>query len=317
MLIVYPDADPQFKKFLTDELTNDLKMFSDLRIFEGKPQNNADYISRVKDADGILLGWHLPNEVISACNKLKIISFTGIGANNFIDINYANSQGVKVTNTPGYADTAVAEHAFSLMLSLAKNISKNNENIINGIWDQSLTSLDLAGKTIGLIGFGGIGKRMAEICKVFKMNVKCWTFNPSLARSQTTGVSFVSMEELLKTSDYISLHLPLTDQTRNLLSDKEISIIKQGAILINTARAELIDTPSLVKHLKSGRLKGAGIDVFDEEPVSIKSPLLSLPNVLCTPHIGFNTDEATKEILRISINNLIKFFKGYPVNLLN
>ena len=317
MLIVYPDVDPSIKRFLTDDATSKLKTISEFRFFEGKPKNTAEFLSRVQDADGILLGWHLPNEVLSACSKLKIVSFTGIGANNFIDLNYANRLGVKITNTPGYADNTVAEHAFSLLLSLAKNIPKHNENVINGIWDQSITSMELAGKTIGLIGLGGIGKRMAEICNAFRMNVKCWTFNPSEERAQSAGVSFVSLDELLRTSDVISLHIPLTEETRNFLTDKELSTIKQGAILINTARAEIIDTNSLVKHLSSGRLRGAGIDVFEEEPLSIKSPLLTLDNVILTPHIGFNTEEATKEILNISINNLFEFFNGNPINVLN
>ncbi|MFE4351682.1 2-hydroxyacid dehydrogenase [Peribacillus butanolivorans] len=314
MLIVYPDADLQFKKLLTDELLDPLQQFAEIRVYEGRPETQEEFVNRVKDADGILLGWLIPNEVIAKCPKLKIISFTGIGASNFIDLKFAASRGITVTNTPGYADNSVAEHALALMFSLAKNINQNHKNVTSGIWDQSKMIMEIKGKTIGLIGLGGIGQRMAELCKVLGMNVICWTFNPNKERALKLGVTFTSLEKLLEQSDFVSLHLPLTEQTRKLLGERELSLMKRESYLINTSRAELIDTISLVEFLSSSRIAGAGIDVFDEEPILENNPLLSISNVVLSPHIAFNTPEASKEIFIIAINNLVQFFNGINQN---
>ncbi|MFJ7726788.1 NAD(P)-dependent oxidoreductase [Neobacillus sp. NPDC097160] len=313
MLIVFPDADHH----LSDDIITPLKQYGDFQTFIGRPETNDEYINRVRNADAILLGWSIPNEVIAECPNLKIISFTGIGASNFVNLKYAESRGIIVTNTPGYADNAVAEHALSLVLSLAKNINHNHTTVGQGIWDQSRTSIELKGKTIGLIGLGGIGQRMAEFCKAIGMNVICWTFNPNPERAQKLGLSFTSLEDLLEKSDFVSLHLPYTDQTKKMLGKKELSLMKQEAFLINTSRAELIDTDALVEMLSSNRIAGAGIDVFDEEPISKQNPLLTLDNVILSPHIAFNTPGANNEIFRISINNLIEFFKGDIRNSVN
>lgn len=310
MIIVYPDADPQLKNILDDKLVSSLRQMAEFRIYEGKPKTREEYVNRVKDADGILLGWSIPNEVIAECPNLKIISFTGIGTSNFIDLSYTASKGIKVTNTPGYADNAVAEHALSLMLSLAKNINQHHNNLMKGVWDQSNSSVELKGKTIGLIGLGGIGQRMAVLCKALGLKVIAWTFHPTPERAEKLGLDFTDLETLLKKSDFVSLHLPFTEQTKNLLGEKELSFMKKEAYLINTSRAEIIDTDALVKHLAAEKIAGAGLDVFDQEPLGENDPLMGLSNVVLTPHTGFNTPEATEEIVRIAVENLIQFFSG-------
>ncbi|MEH7113220.1 NAD(P)-dependent oxidoreductase [Neobacillus niacini] len=317
MLIVFPDADPQLKEILTEYLLNPLEQIAEIRIYEGRPKTQEEYINRVKDADGILLGWSIPNEVIEECRHLKIISFTCIGASNFIDLDFAASRGIIVTNTPGYADNAVAEHALSLMMVLAKNLKIHHENIVGGIWEQSKTSMELRGKTIGLIGLGGIGQRMAGLCNALGMNVICWTFNPNEDRARKLGVKFTSLKELLSQSDVVSLHLPYTKKTKKLLGERELLLMKQESFLINTSRAELIDTQSLAEVLALKQIAGAGIDVFDEEPIANDNPLLGLSNVILTPHMGFNTPEAGEEILKISINNLVQFFNKNIQNIVN
>lgn len=317
MQIVYPDADPQFNEILTGEMLSLLPESVHLKVFHGKPDSHEEYVKRVKDADAILLGWSIPNEVIKECPNLKIISFTGIGASNFIDLDYAKSLGVIVTNTPGYADNAVAEHALALLLSLTKNITGNHQAVSEGIWDQSIPSIELKGRTIGLIGMGDIGKRMATFCKALGMNVICWTFNPSVDRAEKLGVVFTELDNLLTQSDIISLHLPLTEDTKNFLGEKELALLKRDALLINTSRAEIVDSKALIDCLSLGRIAGAGIDVFDEEPVPSSHPLLKLPNVILSPHIGFNTKEATIEIMRIAIDNLAHYYNGRIKNAIN
>jgi D-3-phosphoglycerate dehydrogenase len=177
--------------------------------------------------------------------------------------------------------------------------------------------MELRGKTIGLIGLGGIGQRMAGLCKALGMNVICWTFNPNEERARKLGVKFTNLEELLIQSDIVSLHLPYTDKTKKLLGKKELLLMKQESLLINTSRAELVDTESLAEILDSKQIAGAGIDVFDEEPIASDNPLLGLSNVILTPHMGFNTPEAGEEILKISINNLVQFFNKNIQNVVN
>lgn len=317
MLVVYPDADSQIASLITEDLVSNLKEVAELKIFEGRPKNHEEYLSRVQGADVILLGWDLPNDIIKECKNLKLISFTGIGYKNYIDVDYAAKYNIAVTNTPGYADNAVAEQTLALLFSVAKNVVQNHENTKNGLWDQSTPSFELMNKTIGIIGVGGIGGRMIALCKAMGMNVICWTFNPSAEREKRLGVSFVDLETLLKESDVISIHLPYSDETHHFLGEKELSMVKPGSIFINTSRAELVDTSALVKQLESGRIAGAGLDVFDEEPIFKNNPLLKLKNVVLSPHIGFNTQEATEKILEISITNIVQFIKGSPENVVN
>lgn len=316
MLTVYPDGDSQLVSLLSDDILHDLKTKSEFMIYEGKP-DVGDYIRRVKHADGILLGWGIPNSVIDACQRLKIISFMGIGAANFIDIDFAASKGIAVANAPGYGDNAIAEHSLALLMSVVRNIPEHDLNVKQGIWDQSRQGIEISGKTVGLIGLGNIGVKMARICKGIGLNVLCWTRRPDPGRARQAGVTFVELEELLKKSDFISLHLNYNKETRGFIGRKELSLMKRGAVLINTARAELIDTGALVDFLASGYLAGAGVDVFDEEPVSGQNPLKKFANVVLTPHVGFNTPEASKNLISISVKNLVEFYSGSPQNIIN
>lgn len=314
MRIVYPDADPQIKELLTEDMLFKLKRISNFEIFEGNSPTEEEFLCLVKDADGVLLGWGFPADMMKHCSNLKVISFLGAGVHNFVDVELAARNGITVTNTPDYGSNAVAEHAIGLLFALVKNITQNDRKLKQGIWDPTISSLELRGKTIGLVGVGSIGKRMAELCKAIDIHVIAWTQNPDAQRSKQLGISFVGLEELLANSDFISMHLPYTKQTEKFISEREFSMMKQGCIFINTARAELVDTSALVKYLSIGRLAGAGIDVFDEEPISADNPLLKLDNVILSPHVGFNTPDAVTNILEISINNLVAFFSGAPEN---
>jgi len=317
MLIVYPDGDPQLISLIDGEMLSDLKKTAHFRVYEGKPADSREYIERVGEADGVLLGWGIPNEVFAACPGLKIVAFMGIGAANFVDLDFATSRGVAVANTPGYGDNAVAEHALALLLAVARNIPENHSRVSRGIWDQTKQGIEISGKTIGLVGLGGIGRRMAAICSAMGLKVICWTHRPSPERAREAGVTFVELETLLRQSDFISLHLNYNRQTRGFIGRQQLALMKTGAILINTGRAELVDTGALAESLASGHLFGAGIDVFDQEPVTANDPLLKLPNVVLSPHIGFNTPEASRNIISIALSNLVGFFAGRPVNILN
>lgn len=317
MKIVYPDADSQYVELLFPELRARLQSLGEFIMYEKMPQDPEEYVRRIGDAEAVIQTQKLPDRVFDRCPNLKLINYLGIGAGNFINIQKASAAGVIVTNTPGYGNNTVAEHALALLLAVAKHVCRGNSDLRAGIFDQSRMSLELAGKTIGLIGLGGIGERMAVLCRALGMRVVCWTRHPSPARAERSGVRFVELEDLLKSADIISLHLALNEETRGLLGRKELQLLKPNSIFINTARAELVDTLALTELLQSGYLAGAGIDVFDREPLAEDNPLLGLDNVVMTPHTGFNSPDAVINILHMTVSNLEQFAQGKPTNVLN
>lgn len=315
MRIIYYDAGEHIEKLLSDEIVYPLRQISDFEVFSGSPQTNEEAMERLQGADGILFGRHLPNEVINQSKKLKVMSFVGFGVKNYIDIGYIRQKGIQITNTPGYGDNSVAEHALALLLSLTKQIVKSHNQMQKGIWDQSSYSMELKGKTIGLVGMGGIGGRMAKLCKAVGMNVISWTFNPDQMRSKELGIRFVELDELFRTSDFVSIHLPYTDQTIGLIGSKELSKMKQGSLFINTARSEIVETNALLECLLTGKIAGAGLDVFDNEPISDDNPFIKMENVIMTPHIAFNTPDSVTNMLKIAVQNTVDYFNGTPKNI--
>jgi len=314
MRIVYFDASENIKKLLSNRMISPLQNISDFEIFSGTPSTTTEALKRIKGADGILLGRHLSNKVIGQCEKLKIISFIGYGVRNYLDLNYIRKKEIIISNTPGYGDNAVAEHALTLLLSLSKRIVRNHNNMEKGIWNQSDNCFEVKGKTIGLVGMGSIGERMTELCKSLGMNVICWTFNPSQERGEKLGVQFVEFNELFSKSDFVSLHLPYTEKTKEIIGEKQFSLMKEDSLFINTARGEIVQNNVLLKYLKNGKIAGAGLDVYDEEPIPKNDPFLFLDNVILSPHVAFNTPESIQNMLQIAINNLLNYFDGSPTN---
>ncbi|MEO7372429.1 MAG: D-isomer specific 2-hydroxyacid dehydrogenase family protein, partial [Terrimesophilobacter sp.] len=263
--------------------------------------------------EGILLGWHLPAEVMVAATNLKVIAFTGTGAVNFVDIEQARQRGVTVTNTPGYANQAVAEHALALTLGVVKQLS-TDAAIRSGSWGAEKPSREFGEITVGVVGMGGIGRRFAELASALGFRVLSWTRSSKYAVQSPPGVSAVSLSELLERSDVVSVHLELNDQTRGFFDKSRFDQIRDGAVLVNTARAELLDSDAFLHALDSGRLAGAGLDVFRTEPLPATDPLLARSNVIVTPHIGSFTKGATRRVLEIAVANLESFFSGSPTN---
>ena len=260
------------------------------------------------------MGWSLPTDVMSHAPHLELVTFTGTGASDYIDLRAARDQGITVCNCRGYADTTVAEHAFALLLGTARNLTLLDQKMREGIWNQDTPGIGLAGKQLGLIGFGGIAKKVLKMAEGFGMQVKVWTRSPEKHQGGFSPDLFLDMERLLETSDFISLHLPLNNETQGMLGKPELSRIKAGAILINTARGGLLDEAALIEALRSGQLKGAGLDVFAEEPLGDNHPLLNFENVVLSPHVAYNTPEAVKAIFEITIQNICCYFDGEPIN---
>jgi D-3-phosphoglycerate dehydrogenase / 2-oxoglutarate reductase len=240
---------------------------------------------------------YLPTELMAECRGLKHVVFLGTGASSYMDVAALNGLGIKVHTIKGYGDTAVAEHAIALMLACCRDLARMDRSVRRGIWDP-LESMQLKDKTLGLLGLGGIGREVARIARGIGMDVIAWNRTPR----PDADVPLVDLDALLTRADVISIHLALTEETRGLLGAKHLARTKQGVILVNTARADLIDETALVEALESGHIRHAGLDVFHAEPLKLDHPLARLENVTLTPHAAFRTLEASMTLMRRAID---------------
>jgi D-3-phosphoglycerate dehydrogenase len=211
----------------------------------------------------------------------------------------------------------VAEHALALMLAVARHLSEFDKKIRRGIWEQEIAGVELRGKRVGVIGLGGIGQAMARICNALGMEVICWTRRPSPDRARTHGVVFRELNELLSTSDFISVHLADCKETTKFIGQREFELMKKGLVFVNTSRGRIVDTKGLTYALREGSIGGAGLDVFETEPFSPPHPLFEFENVILTPHVAFNTRQSTINITKIGLQNVLNFMKGRPTNVVN
>lgn len=249
-------------------------------------------------------------DVLRAAKKLKVAARAGVGLDN-IDVGEAETRGVKVINTPEAPSAAVAELAIGFMLSLVRSIPLADRKMKSGEWIKSaLVGKELRGKTLGVVGFGRIGYQVAKRAKAFDMKILAYDvqIEKLMDYVREVGAEVISFQELLKRSDFVTLHVPLLPQTRHMIGENEITTMKDGAYLINTSRGGIIDEEALKKALKSGKLAGVALDVFEQEPPKDTS-LSGLSSVVCTPHIGAQTEEAQKEAGIIIAEKLIEIFK--------
>ena len=315
--IVYPDADAGTEEQIDSGLRLDLELVGNFKLYSDAPENNEIFIERIRNAHAIVLGWNLPNEVMLEAKELEIISFTGIGVQKFVDMQSARERGITVCNSPGYGDNAVAEHALALLLSSAKNICGYDKDLKNGLWRSEERSIELCGKTIGLVGFGGIAQAFSRMVAALGMRVIVWTRSKSKYQHLFPNVEFVGFDALLERSDVLSVHIAHTPQTENLISRDVLDRLKPGALFINTARGEVVEEDALVEVLTDGRIAAAGLDVFHTEPLGPSNKLTLLDNVVLTPHIAFSTPEASQRLTRIALKNVVDFYSSKPINIVN
>jgi len=270
---------------------------------------------RIRAADIVIVGWtNLTKNIIDSAKKLKMISIWATTC-HYIDLEAARERGIVVTHVPGYATEAVAEHAFALLLAAIRRLPSADKHVRRGDFDwRPFGGSELAGKTLGIIGTGAIGCRVAEIAKAFKMRILGYDKYPNLKKAEEIGMKYVDLYTLLKESDFITLHVTLTSETERLIGKKEIEVMKKGFVIINTSQGKVINEKALVDALKSGKLSYAGLDVFEEEPPAKDNPLFKLDNVILSPHIGFHTVEAAKRCTDICIDNVVKFLERHPQN---
>jgi len=252
----------------------------------------------------------LDAEAIAAAPQLRVISRHGVGYNN-VDIGAATARGIPVLVAGGANSQSVAELAIALMLAVARKMDANSADIRRGIWDRSQSGVQLCGKTLGLVAFGTIGRAVAAIAGGMGMSVVL--YDPYLKSAPAGYVQVQTLGELLALSDVVSLHCPLTDATRNMIDECAISRMKQGSILINTARGGLVDERALAEAIRANHLGGAGLDTLACEPPPPDHPLMALTNVVLTPHIGGSTDTALAETAALAARNALAVLNRHPV----
>jgi len=275
----------------------------------GQPLTEKKLIPVVEDVDGFIAGLDFINaNVIRASRNLKVISRYGVGVDR-VDLKAAKNAGIFVTNTPGTNSISVAELTIGLAITAARNITEGNIRTKNGTWPR-LTGISLSGKTFGIIGLGSIGKEVAKRISGFNMKILAYDVSLDAAFASQYDVVYADLDRVLTSSDFVSLHCPLSKDTANLINKKSLEKIKKGAILINTARGELIDEDALYESICSRHIKAAALDTFREEPPDAKNMLLSLPQVITVPHMGAATDNASNEMTRISIEECFTVLRG-------
>lgn len=304
---------------------DELKEYGDLKIYSGKDHDENDIkktIERSKDADAVFTNKIIiDREVIDSLPSLKYIGVTATGY-NVVDIDYANEKGITVTNTPNYGTDAVAQMCFALILNMTNHVSYHNEMVKKGDWSKrgewcfwDYPLIELKDKTIGIIGYGSIGKKVGEIAKAFGMNVLATANNPK-RELEDRQMKYVNLENLLKNSDIISLNCPLTENTKEIINKESIEKMKDGVIIVNTSRGGLIVEDDLAKAIESGKIKGAALDVVQNEPIEEDNPLLKLENVIITPHISWAPVETRLRLMKIAIDNFKSYINGNPVNVI-
>ncbi len=314
-IVIPDDAPPQMKGTKALEKLQD---HGEVALFNTKASSQGELIERMTEAKvaiNVRAYSKFTEEVFAGCPSLKLLSVLGTGTDN-VDLAAASKHDVVVTNTPGFAAAAVAEHALALMLSVARRICVIDREVRKDKWPRGLMT-QLHGKTLGLVGLGAIGGQLARIGKGIGMKAIAWTFNPSAERAQKHGVELMSLEDILLKADILSIHVRLTPQSQNLIGKKELSLMKPTGIIINTARGPIINQEALVDALAEGKIAGAGLDVFDEEPIPPGNPLLRLDNVVLTPHNAGMTSETIENGAQMAVDNIINYLQGNPTYVVN
>jgi len=301
-----------------------LEELGEVSCYERTAPNQV--LERIGDAEAVITN-KVPfaAERLQRLPKLQYIGVTATGF-NIIDIEAAREHGVTVTNIPAYSTASVAQLTFALLLEMTQQVGRHAAATAAGKWTaapdfcfRETPLLELEGLTLGLVGFGQIAQRVNRIARAFGMQIVVTTRNPDkyLGNLMNAQTQFVELEELLKTSDVVSLHCPLTAETERLLNAERLAMMKSSALLINTSRGAMIDESALADALNAGRLAGAGLDVLSDEPPAADNPLLSARNCFVTPHIAWATEAARKRLLEVTAANLKAFVRGKPLNVVS
>ncbi len=303
-----------------------LESFGDLTVYDRTSydlEGKELIIERGKDADIIFTNkTPLNREIIDKMPNLKFIGVLATGY-NVVDVEYAKEKGIAVTNIPTYGTRSVAQMTFALLLEMCHHAGAHSDAVFNGEWSANpdwcfwkYPLVELAGKTIGIIGYGRIGQNVGEIAKAFGMKVLATASRPRY-ELESEAMKYVELDELLFNSDVISLHCPLLESTQGMINKETISKMKDGVMIINTSRGPLIVEEDLANALNEGKVAGAALDVVSTEPIEEDNPLLRAKNCILTPHISWAPKESRKRLMDIAVKNLESFLNGHPINAVN
>jgi D-3-phosphoglycerate dehydrogenase len=313
-MIVVPDDFPSV--FQGSAAQERAKALGALRVFsERGADQEQELIRRIGDARvaiNIRAHARFSDGVFVACPALKLVSVWGTGTDN-IDLHAAGMRGVTVCNTPGVNAFAVAEHALTLMLAVARKIPAIDRDMHAGKWPREMLT-QLLGKTLGVFGMGTIGSRVAALGRAIGMDVLAWSARGDEGRIRAAGARAATKEDILRLADVVSLHVRLAEDTRGFIGRKELAAMKPTAILVNTGRGALVERDALIAALREGKIQGAGLDVFHQEPLAPDDPILTLPNVVCSPHNAGQTPEVVRDGLLRAVANVEHFLAGKPTD---
>lgn len=315
--IVVPDDFPSV--FEGSAAHERAKALGEVRVFtERGADDEAELIRRVGEAEiavNIRAHARFTDAVFSACPRLRMISIWGTGTDN-LDLQAAARRGVTVCNIPGVNALAVAEHAIALMLAVARKIPRIDREMRTGAWPREMLT-QLHGKALGVFGTGSIGGRVAELGRALGMEVLAWSARGDVRRLRTWGCAPAAKEDILRRADVITLHLRLTPETRGFIGRREFALMKPSVILVNTGRGPLVERDALLDALAGGRIAGAGLDVFHDEPLKPGDPLLRLANTVLSPHNAGQTPEVRRDGLLRAVENIENFLAGVPTNVVH
>ena len=297
-----------------------LQSLGDVTVYDRSAPDQI--VERAANAEIVLVNKVVLSDAhLEQLPDLKYVGVMATGYNN-VDVSAAKKQNIIVTNVKAYGPASVAQHTFGLLLALTNHLELHSQSVRNGDWAASqdfcywkTPLIELAGKTLGLVGLGDIGSKVADIAKAMGMNVIAYRKNPG--KSENNGITMVSLDALFEASDVISLHCPLTEETRELINTTRLGQMKSSAFLLNTGRGPLINEQDLANALQNGTIAGAGLDVLSTEPPAADNPLLSAPNCIITPHIAWASFEARKRLLQMVADNIAAFINGNPANVVS
>ena len=298
-----------------------IRQFGDVTLYQ-KTDTEAQAIERIGDSQIVLVNKvPITRRILDACPNIRLICIQATGY-NIVDCDACDARGIPVTNVPSYGTAAVAQFTLALMLETCYQIGLHNTSVHQGDWIRSdrfcywLTpQMELAGKTLGIYGFGRIGRAVGQLAKAFGMRVLAYS-RSQYPEGREIG-EYVDLDTLLRESDFLSLHCPQTPQTEKLINRETLDMMKDGAILINTARGGLLDEEAVAQALVSGKLRAAALDVVSQEPMAEGNPLLSAPNCIITPHIAWAPLESRQRLLDCVVENIRCFLDGKPQNVVN
>jgi D-3-phosphoglycerate dehydrogenase len=311
--IVIPGDDPP--QLQDSPHLERLRRHGEVVLHRDRPADDEEKVRRVEGALCLLNsrgGVKWPAALLGRVPGLRMITVCGIGT-DAIDVDAARAMGIVVCNVPGRTAPIVAEHTLALMLAAARRMAFQTQLMRQGGW-RTGDNVYLRGKMLGVIGTGPIGAEVARLGRAIGMTVQAWTFRATPERAAELGITYVALDELLRSSDVVSLHVKLTDATRGLIGRRELGLMKRGALLVNTARGAVVDTTALVDALNRGHLGGAGIDVYDVEPLPPGHSLLACEQVVLTPHVADQNPEGMEILNQVAVDNVIAFLAGRPQN---